>query len=267
MPTRIVNLASGSRGNATCVLRGGRGVLVDCGLSRRETLRRLAEARIDPRGIEALLLTHEHTDHVRGAARLSASLGVPVMMTAGTARHSGLAQLPAARLVAPLRPFALAGMRITAIPTSHDAAEPCAFRLDGPDLSLLLLTDLGTVDGLPTASLSGLDVLYVEANHDPVLLRDGPYPAFLKHRIAGPRGHLSNRQCGELVATARRHSSRLRIVVLGHLSEQNNEPELALADVREAAGDPAGVRWLVARQDTPTVILEESTVSGRAMCD
>jgi len=257
VPTRIVNLASGSKGNATCVLSGIGGVLVDCGLSRRETLRRLATAGIPPAAIGAILLTHEHTDHVRGAARVASALDVPLWMTAGTARRSGLGARPTTRVVVPGESLAVAGLRVLPLATSHNAADSCAYRLDGPHGAALLVTDLGTADNLPGTILTGLDVLYVEANHDPDLLRDGPYPAFLKRRIAGPRGHLNNRQCGELVRLARRLSPGLHTVALAHLSEQNNDPDLALATVRETCGDVDGVHWLVARQDEPTEILRK----------
>ena len=263
MPVALVNLASGSKGNATCVLGAGGGVLVDCGLSRRETLRRLAAAGVDRRRIQAVLLTHEHTDHVRGAARVAAALDAPLLMTAGTARASGLGALPGARLLAPGVPVNVAGMTVLPVATSHDAAEPCAYRLADRHGAVLLATDLGTADDLPAAALAGLDTLLVEANHDPDLLRDGPYPAFLKARIAGPRGHLSNRQGGELVARVRRHSPRLSTVVLAHLSEKNNRPELALAGARAAAGATAGgLRWLVARQDRITVVEREDGACG-----
>ncbi len=259
MSLRICHLASGSRGNATWVEAEGVALLVDCGLSGPLLASRLAARRLDPRRLAAVLVTHEHRDHIAGLAALVERHRVTLHMTRGTLRGSGPLAGAAGRRVAAGTPFAVAGLTVTAVAVPHDANEAVAYRIEGGGAAALVLTDLGDAAELPDRALSGLDYLLVEANHDEALLRDGPYPPFLKRRIAGPLGHLSNAQCGDLLARIVPLSPRLRRVTLGHLSGTNNAPELAVAAVRArlearpGGGPPPALG--VARQDEPGELL------------
>ena len=250
-PVRIANLGSGSKGNASVIRHRGRALVVDCGFSCRQMMLRMRSLDLDPAETCGILITHEHVDHVRGSRKFSIDTAAPVLATAGTLRAAAI-DASAARPVRYDQPFDLDGFRVTPLRVSHDSAEPCAYLVQVAGVRALFLTDIGTLDHFDTAGLADLDYLYVEANHDPEMLRTGPYPAFLKKRIAGDHGHLDNARCGGLVADLAARSPRLRAVMLAHLSEKNNEPALALETARENAGELPGVRWYVAGQDAAT---------------
>ncbi len=254
MSMKFFNLGSGSRGNASYLQCGDFGILVDCGFSRRELLRRLEIVGVDHRQIGAIFLTHEHSDHCRGVRLSAAELGVPVMLTAGTARALGAAAEMDCRLLRSGVALELGGFEILPLAVFHDAAEPCAYRIRAAGQTVAMLTDFGDPACLPFASLRRLDHLYVEANYDEDMLRRGPYPAFLQARIAGERGHLSNEQCGSLVAALAAASPGLRTVTLAHLSARNNDASLALEKVRRRAAGVSRAAWRVADQERPTVI-------------
>jgi len=253
---RICHLASGSRGNVTWVEADGAALLVDCGLNGRALALRLAARGLEAGRIAAVLVTHEHHDHIAGLATFARRRGVTLHMTRGTLRGSGAVAGTAGRRVEAGAPFAAAGLTITAVAVPHDANEAVAYRIEGGGAAALILTDLGDTGDLPDRALAGLDYLLVEANHDEAMLRDGPYPAFLKQRIAGPLGHLSNAQCGDLLARIVPLSPRLRRVTLGHLSGANNDPELAVATVRARLGRRSPLRLGVARQHEPGELLD-----------
>lgn len=225
---RVIFLASGSSGNCALVESGGRGVLLDAGISALETFRRLAAAGASDVRIEALLLTHEHVDHVRGARVLSRRLGVPVMASAGTLRAAAncLADVPGIECVAAGDVVALAGMRVSVFATAHDAAEPACFAFeDARGRRAAIATDTGVVTDSVMCALEGAHVVGIESNHDPVMLETGPYPPFLKRRIASEVGHLSNHAAGGALGAIA--WSGLAHVFALHLSEQNNTPEVA----------------------------------------
>lgn len=226
---RFCSLASGSRGNATVVEHGRTRLLVDCGLSAREAGRRLAQAGGTPDGLSALLLTHEHGDHVRGAAVLARTYDIPVWMTAGTAAALGEHGIPRVRLFRPGEPFAIDDLAVQPYPVAHDAREPCQFVLGDGARRLGLLSDAGSVDAVVETALAGCDALLLECNYDEDMLARGPYPPALKRRIAGPCGHLGNGQAAQLLR--RIDGSRLQHVVAVHISEHNNTPRLARAAV------------------------------------
>jgi phosphoribosyl 1,2-cyclic phosphodiesterase len=232
----IAFLASGSRGNATLVYDGGRGVLVDCGLSARETRRRIDAAELGGIRIEALLVTHEHSDHVAGVRVLSRSLGVPVYATRATVSrlHSHLADVPDACEIRPGETFALASFSVTAFRTSHDAADPVGYVFeDAAGRRIGIMTDTGVLTTEIAEAIADCDLLGIESNHDYDMLEGGAYPRFLKQRILSDRGHLSNRSAGD--ALERIASDRLHTIVGLHLSEQNNLPRLARASIGAAA--------------------------------
>lgn len=251
----IAFLASGSRGNAALVYDGDRGVLVDCGLSAREARRRIEAVGLTAVRIEAVLVTHEHFDHVAGVRVLSRSLGVPVYATPATAarlqRH--LADVPEVCAIRPGEALALAAFSVTAFRTSHDAADPVGYVFqDATGRRIGIMTDTGVLTGEIAEAIAGCDVLGIEANHDHGMLESGSYPHFLKERIRSDQGHLSNRSAGD--ALERLASDRLHTIVGLHLSEQNNLPRLARASLGAAARSLGLVAEVhVASQCTPLV--------------
>jgi len=227
---RLAILGSGSSGNATLVRWGETRMLLDCGFSVAELERRLAAVgeRLD--AVQAVLVTHEHSDHVAGLRGLSRRPHLALGLTAGCARAARLARRArAGRLeVRPGEPFRVGDIEVLAFRTLHDACEPVGYRLGFPDGSALgVATDLGVASEPAVEALRGCALLGLESNHDPDMLRAGPYPAFLKHRILSDRGHLSNAQAAALLG--RLAHDGLRQVFALHLSQVNNRPALAAA--------------------------------------
>ncbi len=237
---------------------GRAGVLVDAGLPGREVERRLRRAGLDPAAVRAVVVTHEHRDHLAGVGVWCRRYGVPAYLTEACREASEAVLGPAwlrgvdVRPFEPGEPFEVAGLELHPIPTCHDAADPVGFRVTDGQAWAGIATDLGFASGLVRGALRGVNLLLLESNHDEERLWAGPYPWPLKQRIRSRHGHLSNRACAELVAELLHPG--LRAVVLGHLSEANNEPALAYAstlEVLEAAGAAGDVTLLVARQDRP----------------
>lgn len=234
---RLVVLASGSSGNAALIESGGRAVLLDAGISARETLNRVAAAGASDARIEAILLTHEHSDHVRGARVLARRLGIPVMATAGTLRAAAacLADVPETVAIGRRDRFSVAGMRIVSFATEHDAAESCGFSFESRrGRRIAVATDTGTVTPEVTEALAGCHAIGLESNHDLRMLADGPYPPFLKRRISGDRGHLSNDAAAAALSSVMWKG--LSHVFALHLSEQNNTPDSARAALARSLG-------------------------------
>ncbi|MFH1060561.1 MAG: MBL fold metallo-hydrolase [Pseudomonadota bacterium] len=255
MGLRFCLLASGSKGNAIFVQAGGEALLVDCGLSAREALRRLDLAGLDWRALKAVLITHEHRDHVTGVGALSRKLRLPVLAT--PAAFSACRSLGAVRHQAfrAGEALTLGGLTLHPFSTPHDASDPVGLVISHGAARLGICTDLGQALNLVQARLSGCQALVVEHNHDPQLLAEGPYPPWLKQRVRSRHGHLSNQQGAELLGVL--HHADLAQVVLAHLSEVNNTPELALAAARatlESLGSRAGL--CVAGQHEPGPVLE-----------
>lgn len=232
---RAWTLGSGSRGNALVLESGGRRLLVDCGLGPRTLATRLKAVGVAPESIEGVLVTHEHQDHADGVARAQHKWRWTVHASAPT-----LAAMPAVparwrRPLGPGAPAVLDAFTVESVAIPHDAAAPLAFvitaRASGARVAVA--HDLGHVPRDLPALLAGCDALCLEANHDPVMLREGPYPPSLQARIRGGRGHLSNAACGALVAEVRHPG--LRAVVLLHLSETNNTPDVAESGVAAVA--------------------------------
>lgn len=249
---RVAFLGSGSAGNATAVCLGEDCVLVDCGFSARETVRRLEACGIPRTSVRTLLLTHEHGDHVRGAEVLTRRLDITLLATEGTLRATGLAARAAGRVRAG-EDATICGMRVRAFATSHDVAEPVGFTFSSPCGGTFgLATDTGTLAGEVTEALSECEWVGLEANHDSGMLECGPYPAFLKRRIASPRGHLSNSSAADALACLA--SGRTRRVIALHLSRTNNTPSVALTALKQRAEELALPLSIGAvGQDTPRV--------------
>lgn len=231
---RFASLGSGSRGNALLVEHGRTTLLVDCGFALRQTLERLGRLGTAHDRIDAVLVTHEHTDHIGGVGPLARRLGLPVWMTAGTRARQDLGDLPAIELFNCHEPFAIGDIAVEPFPVPHDAREPSQFVFGSGARRLGVLTDAGRSTRHIERLLSGCDALVLECNHDPRMLADGPYPASLKARVGGGLGHLSNPQAARLLGDIDR--SRLQHVVAAHLSEKNNRPELVRAALAAALG-------------------------------
>ncbi|HPE15988.1 MAG TPA: MBL fold metallo-hydrolase [Oscillospiraceae bacterium] len=239
---QLCTLASGSEGNAALLIAPGALVLLDAGISARRIVRALRALGRSPEELDALVLTHAHSDHISGADTLTRHYDLPVFATEGTAL-SLLRRAPAARetlhIVEPGTAFNIKELSFTAIETPHDAdGSVCYFFTDGRARAALV-TDLGYVPEAIGVRLAALDALILEANHDPDRLWGGPYPYPLKRRIAGDEGHLSNGAAAE--AACRAVSGGARQVVLAHLSRENNLPELAVGAVRSAAAELGAV--------------------------
>lgn len=243
---RFASLGSGSRGNAALVQAGRTCVLVDCGFSVRETVVRLERLGVAPEAIAAILVTHEHNDHVSGVGPFARRFGTPVWMTQGTWTRFTGGELPQVRLFNCHEPFAVGDLAVEPFPVPHDAREPCQFVFGDGAVRLGVLTDVGRATQHIEACLDRCEALLLECNHDPHLLATGPYPPSLQARVAGALGHLSNGQAAALLA--RIDQARLQHVVAAHLSEKNNRPALAQQALAGALG--CGADWIgLASQD------------------
>ncbi|MDP9040325.1 MAG: MBL fold metallo-hydrolase [Acidobacteriota bacterium] len=292
---RMTVLASGSKGNSTLIASSRTRILLDAGLSCRELLRRMASAGEDPAALSAILITHEHQDHVAGLATLARRLSIPVFFTEPTHRawvrsltprttltyaqwlakvqaekaaaaaslssappaatssspesettdlcaeaeasdtaKADPAQLPDVQYFRAGEDFQIGDLHITPFTIPHDAADPCGFVVHCPSegIRMAVATDLGYMPPNVKAALRGADVLLLESNHDLEMLKDGPYPWSVKQRVLSRVGHLSNHATADFLA--RDYDGGAHTIVLGHLSEQNNAPALALLAARQA---------------------------------
>jgi phosphoribosyl 1,2-cyclic phosphodiesterase len=247
-------LGSGSSGNCAVVRAGGTSVLVDAGLSMKETGRRLALRGASLDAISAIFLTHEHADHMYAAFDLSRKLGIPVFASRGTAVAGGFPGplFADVRPVAGGKDMALGGLHVRITSTPHDGAESvCYVFADGEGRRVGIATDLGHLSNPVLEALHDCDVLGLEANHDEDLLRSGPYPPYLKKRILSAVGHLSN-ECAA-AGLKRLVGPRTRAVVALHVSRHNNTGALAGRVFREALDETGTEASLaVARHDAPT---------------
>ena len=229
-------LASGSRGNCLWLEESEVAVAVDCGLTAREFLRRAESAGLDPGRLAALVISHEHRDHLNGVGPLARRLKLPVLANQATRDLAEAVTGPLNwEILTTGDTLAFGNLKIRTLPISHDAADPVAFLAESPAGRLGLVTDLGAATELLRRRFLGLNALVLEFNHDHRLLMDGPYPWPLKQRIRSRTGHLANEDAAALVAEL--NHVGLRHLVLAHLSETNNHPNLALAAARKALGE------------------------------
>lgn len=233
---RLCSIASGSSGNCIYVGSDTTHLLVDVGISGKKTEEGLKELDLSMRDIDGIFITHEHTDHIAGLGVLSRKYEIPIYATSGTIeaikRTASVGKIPeelfcpvCAEAKVIVKDLVCNPMRI-----SHDAAEPVAYRIQHGKKRVGIVTDLGNYNDYTIESLRGMDALLLEANHDVNMLQVGSYPYYLKQRILGDRGHLSNESAGQLLY--RLLHDKLQTVILGHLSKENNLPELAYETVR-----------------------------------
>jgi phosphoribosyl 1,2-cyclic phosphodiesterase len=247
MGVSVSVLASGSRGNSAVVSSSRTHILVDAGISCRETFKRIkavgGPVGADPRALSAILITHEHSDHVYGLLVLARKLNIPVFMTGAT--HQAWArsirdavgerpELGKLEIFSSGHCFQIGDIAITPFTIPHDASDPVGFTFRAEGIKVGIATDLGRMSGNVRDTLRGCDVLVIESNHDIEKLRIGPYPWSVKQRVGSPTGHLSNERLAEFFNTD--YDGCASYIVLAHLSEQNNDPELARQAAEKALG-------------------------------
>ena len=233
---RFAPLISGSRGNSLYIGAGDTHVLVDAGASMAKLLEQMRAANVDPRDLDLILITHEHADHIQGAGILSRKFNLPICATEGTWQSMdqkiGKIAPENRRILHAGQDFYIGQMNIMPFSIPHDANDPVgySFRLGG--LKCAVATDLGCIKSDWLDEVAGCDVLLLESNHDVDMLHAGPYPYALKKRILGKRGHLSNDDCGKAVVELAKRG--VGHIILGHLSGENNHPDLAMLTVEMA---------------------------------
>ena len=231
---RFSVLASGSGGNVCYIETTEARILIDAGLSCRELIRRLELIKINYDRLDALFITHEHLDHIRGAGPISRRFDIPVYINSPTLNKSirNLGNISRPVPVQTGQTITIKDINIETFTKCHDAADPMGVIISSNGSRLGLVTDLGRSTHLVEDRLNRCGALIIEFNHDLEMLENGPYPLFLKRRIKGPEGHLSNQQAGDLLKII--SHKKLRQVVLAHISEKNNAPEKALREAKEA---------------------------------
>ncbi len=249
---RFASLGSGSKGNATLVATASTLVMIDCGFSARQATLRMQRLGVHPEQLDALLVTHEHSDHSAGVASLSRKYQVPVYMTHGTASTGRIDNAHSVVCFNSGAEFVVGDLAVTAVPVPHDAREPCQYRLVNGGSTLGVLTDLGSITAHVIDSYRHCDGMVLEFNHDVDMLETGDYPPALKRRVGGNWGHLNNQQAAGFLKAI--DSERLRYLVVAHISENNNcrtRAEEALRSVFEPADgrvvwaeQSAGFDWL-----------------------
>jgi phosphoribosyl 1,2-cyclic phosphodiesterase len=254
----LASLGSGSKGNGTLIRAGDALVLVDCGFTLIDTRRRLARLGVSPEQLTAVVVTHEHADHVRGVAPLARRFNLPVMCSAGTAaavaggRHALEGCLLTCWQTGQWQVHESLSILPVAVP--HDAREPCQYVFSQGRKRIGVLTDLGSVNRSVLDAFDDCDALLLECNHDADLLLHGPYPPALKRRVGGPLGHLSNTQAAALLQHWK--TDRLQHLVLSHLSEQNNTAALARNAVVGVVGEGERIRVACQQQGTGWLAVE-----------
>ena len=236
---KICLLASGSGGNSICVQNGSSNVLIDAGLTGKKIEERLQSIGVNPAGLQAVVVSHEHADHIKGVGVLARRYGLPVWMTEGTLNASkkifrGTEKI---RVFENDEAFSIGDLSFQAFQLPHDAADPVNFSVTDGHANVTVATDMGTVTQLVYQYMRRADLVIIETNYDYQLLMDGPYPWDLKRRISSTHGHLSNEGAAEVLCDLAREG--LQQAVLAHLSQKNNRPNLAretCADMLQESG-------------------------------
>lgn len=232
----MFSIVSGSSGNCICVGSDNYHVMIDTGLSGKRIEEGLNEYDLTTKDMDGILITHEHSDHIAGLGVVVRKCHIPIYGTHGTieaikaSKSLGRIDKELFHEIDPKEDFSIGDLNIKAVPISHDAAEPCAYRINNGDKSVAVLTDLGVYNDDIIEAMKGLDVILLEANHDIKMLEVGPYPYPLKMRILGEHGHLSNEASGQLLSELLHDN--MKHIFLGHLSNENNYPDLAYETVK-----------------------------------
>ncbi len=257
---RFCVLGSGSRGNCTYVEAGATRLLIDAGFSGKEIARRLALIDRSPEQLTAILVTHEHNDHIAGVGVLSRRFKLPVYANRGThlAAEKRVGKLFDLREFSTGQRFNLGGLEVHPFAISHDTADPVGFVVDSGSRSVGYCTDTGRVTKLMAHLLGRCHGLILESNHDPRMLKDGPYPLPLKQRVGSNMGHLAN---ADAASFARRlDNGALRTLILAHLSQTNNHPDLVVREVRKMFGGQCSTPEIIlATQSGPSPFIDLSS--------
>ncbi|XXK45965.1 MBL fold metallo-hydrolase [Porticoccaceae bacterium nBUS_17] len=233
---RFASLGSGSKGNSTVVESDTACVMVDCGFGLRNACTRLERIGKSPEDLTAIIVTHEHSDHWKGIGALSAKYNIPVYLSAGSLKAKEIQSGEALfNCIDSHKDFYVGDICIKPVPVPHDAREPIQYILSNGKVQLGILTDLGHFTPHVVSSYSKCDALLLECNYDDDMLLDGPYPRFLKERVSGMFGHLSNRQAADLLLAL--DLSRLKTLVIGHISAKNNDVSLIKAAIEPLCGE------------------------------
>lgn len=263
---RFCSIASGSSGNCIYIGSDTTHILIDAGISAKKTIEGLNELGITPGELDGIFVTHEHSDHIKGIGILARKYSIPIFATEGSIKGiksaSSLGKIDDAlfNVVKADTRISLKDLYIDPMRISHDANEPVAYRVKCEDKRIGVITDLGIYDDYTLSCLENLDVLMAEANHDIRMLQVGPYPYYLKQRILSDHGHLSNENSGRMISKLLNDNTKA--VFLGHLSKENNLPELAYETVRleiEASETPYhgnDFPLIVAKRDCPSEVIE-----------
>ncbi|MCD6205336.1 MAG: MBL fold metallo-hydrolase [Candidatus Marinimicrobia bacterium] len=252
------NLGSGSKGNSTYVQDDGPAFLIDQGFSLKNLLARMDQVGLDPHQVSAILLTHEHSDHLHGVGIFARRFDVPLYTTSITRRKIPEKIVKNVRIVEFTAgdELNIAGMKVKTFHIPHDAVDPVGLVISGKQHRIGIVTDIGNEVQYLREYLNNLDLLFLESNHDPVMLDNGPYPLWLRQRIKSRDGHLSNKQASALFRQLNLNG-RLKHLILAHLSEQNNTPDLVLKQfalsVEKREPPP---QLYVATQHEPGVVIE-----------
>jgi len=258
---RFCVLGSGSRGNSTYIEAGATRLLIDAGFSGKEIARRLALIDRSPEQLTAILVTHEHNDHIAGVGVLSRRFKLPVYANQGThlAAEKRVGKLFALREFTTGQRFDLGGLEVHPFAISHDTADPVGFVVDSGPLRVGYCTDTGRVTKLMAHLLGSCQGLILEANHDPRMLKDGPYPLPLKQRVGSSRGHLANADAASFARQL--DGGALQTLILAHLSETNNHPDLVAEEVGKKFNDhSARPEIILATQSGPCPFIDLSSI-------
>ena len=257
MSLRVCVLGSGSKGNSTLVATERTRLLIDAGLSRRDTYARLAAVGERTHGFDALLITHEHIDHIRSLRFLALDLQAPVFATRRTREVVAWEpKLEIFRDITPGQPFTVGDIEVTPFSIPHDAIDPVAFTLESEGIKIAVVTDLGYVHEVVKQRVKGCHCLVFESNHDLEMLKVGPYPWHIKQRVMSRTGHLSNLATAGFLAED--FDGAAEVLVLAHLSETNNHPEIARLSAEQALAQRGGERTALhlACQSAPTQVFQ-----------
>ncbi len=242
---QVCSLGSGSKGNGTLVSFGETLLLIDCGFSVKECVRRLALKDIKPQQISAILVTHEHADHIGGVAGLSKKFSIPVWINKGTSLHKKAAAIERMQIFNSHQSFFIGEFEITPVAVPHDSREATQFIISTANYSVGLLTDVGHITAHIIEAYSSCQTLLLEFNYEHELLINGKYPFALKQRVSGDLGHLSNLQALEMLSHL--DLSKLSLLVAMHISEENNSKEIVLEKLEEKL-QGASLKYLLADQ-------------------